>query len=123
MKKMKGIGFYAVLLALLVLAAVFLLGKSTPEAVHYSDVVGYFEDEKVTSFEVKDSDIYLQLTDGREIKYTLLSVGMFFDDMGDLIREQRAAGIIKDYEYSQTQIPWLLSIVPYLLLAALMIGA
>lgn len=122
-KKIKGFGFYAVLLVLLAVAAISLLGRKVPEKIVYSDIVGYFENKQVDQFEIKDSDIFLTLKDGKEIKYNLLSVSMFYDDMKDTIREQRANGTLKNYEYSQTQIPWLLSILPYGLLAILMIGA
>ena len=56
-----------------------------------------------------------------EISRTLLDIRQFNEDLGDTIREQKAAGILTEYDYDEGwQAPWWLSFLPYLILMLIM---
>lgn len=116
-KKIKGLGFYVVLLALLAIGAVWLLGQNQPKKTTYSDILKEFESGNVQEFVLKDNDLYLTMRDdGRQVKYRVPYVDLFYSDVGDLIKEQTKAGTLKSYDFQTTEISWLASFLPFLLL-------
>lgn len=105
---------------LIVLVLVFMLSSlftgTNSKKTKYSDVVAHFEKEEVTSFYVSnDGNIKLTLKDESTVTYRLASISFFRDDLGELIAEQHAAGIITSYEYEPSTVwPWWVSLLPYL---------
>ena len=106
---------YLILIAVILLVAATLFGSSPQEELVYSDIVALFKDEKVKSFKVDDSNILtmnvrVTATDGTEgvakVKYVLRDLGMFNNDLGDLIDAQAEAGIIEDYDYPMPDPFW-----------------
>ncbi|MBR5381832.1 MAG: AAA family ATPase, partial [Oscillospiraceae bacterium] len=80
-----------------------------------------FEQEQVQYFRLEGSTVYMTLRSpykgDTEVTHDLLSVSLFYSDLGDLITEQRQAGIIDDYNYKEGwQMPWWASFVPYLII-------
>ena len=63
---MRGFGLYLVILLVLLTAVSVVLGQTqtSTEAVKYSDVVGYFQNEQVTSFEMDNDTVKLKLKTG-----------------------------------------------------------
>ncbi len=120
----KTILFYVLLLVGIVLVSSFLLGGMEKEGVDHSDIIAAFEEEKVESFIIaENNEITLKLKDGSEVKYTLRDIGLFWTQVGDLIDEQRAEGIIKEYDVkAHEETPWWLSFLPYLLVMAVFVG-
>ena len=116
---MKGLGFYAIILVLLVITVSVLLQQDTTPAVTYAQVIESFEDEQVTSFVIDGSTLKATLKDNSTLEYRLPSVELFFNDLGDTIRQQKSDGIIKDYDWKTQEIPWWASIVPYIILFAI----
>ena len=116
---MKGLGFYAIILVLLVITVSVLLQQDTTPAVTYAQVIESFEDEQVTSFVIDGSTLKATLKDDTTLEYRLPSVELFFNDLGDTIRQQKADGILKDYDWKTQEIPWWASIVPYIILFAI----
>lgn len=97
-----------------------------PEPVPYSTAVSLFEAEQVQSFYTKDDLLTMELKspyDGRtEVTCELASTEYFREDLGDLIRSQKEAGILSEYDYQpDTQDSWILAALPYLALIAVMI--
>ena len=64
--------------------------------------------------EANEGIIKLTLKDKSTVTYRLASISFFREDLGDLIAEQHAAGIITNYEYEPATVwPWWVSILPY----------
>ena len=122
-KRARDIGFYALILIVL-LATVFTLTSGTRLTPKYSKVIELFETKQVESFSIKGNRLNLKLRqpyEGQiEITRTLRSVDQFNEDLGDTIRQQKAAGILSEYDYTEDNSAIWLSFVPYLLLMVVM---
>ena len=75
------------------------------------------------SFTVQDTTLTLKLreaVDGRtELRKELYDFDLFYDDLNDLVVEQKAAGILEDYNYSANHSPNYLAIaLPYVIAVA-----
>ena len=97
-----------------------------PKPVTYSEAVSLFEEEMVKSFSTKDNVLTMKLRkeyDGRtELTCELASTEYFREDLGDLIRAQKEAGILEEYDYKpDTKTSWVVTALPYLLLFGAMI--
>ena len=58
-----------------------------------------------------------------EMTYDLYSFSLFYEDFGDIIREQYASGVLTEYEYDEGfTVPWWASFLPYLLIMAAAMG-
>ena len=113
-----GMGLYFLAIILLLLAYyAFASGDRTP-TVTYAQVEDLFQREQVTSFYVRDgSQLYLNLQDGTTVTNTLGSVESFREELGDLIRQQKADGILTDYNYDPVYSPpWWSQMLIYVLL-------
>jgi len=129
-KKNKGrdIGFYVLLFVLAACIIFTLTREDTSESLSYADVVKLFENEKVASFEYDGSTdtLIMQVReDGsdktKEQKVSIYSFSLFYNDLGELIKEQQAKGIIKDYEIVQPQTNWFAVVVPYIIMFGIII--
>ena len=111
-----GLDLLAIILLLLAYYA-FAGGDRTP-TVTYAQVEDLFQREQVTSFYVRDgSQLYLNLQDGTTVTNTLGSVESFREELGDLIRQQKADGILTDYNYDPVYSPpWWSQMLIYVLL-------
>ena len=123
---MRGFGLYLVILLVLLTAVSVVLGQTqtSTEAVKYSDVVGYFQNEQVTSFEMDNDTVKLKLKTGEQVQYQLagdLGRSIFYNDLGNTIYEQKKAGILTDFEYKSQQMPWWMNFLPYLVLIGLLL--
>ncbi|MBQ4044519.1 MAG: AAA family ATPase, partial [Clostridia bacterium] len=57
------------------------------------------------------------------VTYALRDINLLIMDMGDLIREQHAAGIIEDYDIpAPMTMPWWVSLLPYVIVIVLLIA-
>ena len=126
-KRVRDIGFYALVLVVLLATIFTLTGNNKTLEITYSEIIDLFESKQVESFEVAGNELTLVLREPyegqTEITRTLLDVRQFREDLGDTIREQKAAGILKVYDYDEGwQAPWWLSFLPYLILMLLMGG-
>ncbi len=107
---------------LLLSAASYFFRPKEPE-ISYAEVVQLFEQEKVKSFTVQDTTLTLKLreaVDGKtELRKELYDFDLFYDDLNDLVVEQKAAGILEDYNYSANHSPNYLAIaLPYVIAVA-----
>ena len=119
MKKRSG-NFRTILIYILVVGVlIFMLSSlftgAGEKAKQYSDIVAHFENQEVKEFFVDNEGlIQLKLQDDKIVTYQLASISFFREDLGELIAEQRAAGIITSYEYEPATVwPWWVSILPY----------
>ena len=114
--KMRGYGFYAIIIVLLVITVSVLLQQNDTTTVTYAQVVDAFENKQVTEFVIKDSSLEATLKDGKKMSYELPSVELFFNDLGDTIRQEKKDGVIKDYNWTKTEVPWWASAIPYVIM-------
>lgn len=131
-KSFKNAIIYVIFIAIIVFATAALWNQIPGDEVVYSDIQGYFTSEKVKSFEVDKNnnlELVLRATDakGNEtekfVTYKLRSLDIFRGDLGELIAEQYNDGIIESYDYpAPHEIPAWVAFIPYILVAAALIG-
>ena len=91
--------------------------------LEYSQVRQLFEQEKVESFAFKDANtVELHLrekVEGQEIvPCQIYSFELFYEDLNELIQEQKAEGIITSYDYPPPETTdWLELLLPWILMA------
>ena len=118
------IGFY-IFIAIILLATIYLLSsqnKSYSE-IEYSEVCRLFEQEQVDYFVLENNTLYLTLKSPYNgvttVTHKLADIGIFYNDMGDLITQQRKSGVLKNYNYDPGwSTPWWLQILPYVIVMA-----
>ena len=118
----RDLGFYALILIIL-LSVLYLMSHQTKTVaeVDYNEMRRLFEEEQVESFVLDDGYVEMKLreeykdTHLKNATHQLYNVSIFYNDMSELIDEQRASGILTDYNYEVTWNPWWLQMVPYLL--------
>ncbi len=118
-KNIRGIGFYLIILLFLVVLVTGLLQTRDESTTTYSEVVDAFESQQVTSFTITDGNLEATLQDDSVLSYSLADTEMFWNDLGELIREQHKAGIIAQYDESVTPIPWWANVLPYVIIIGL----
>ena len=118
--KTRGIGFYIILLVVLMgTIAVLRLDTEPAPQVSWSDIVRLFEQEQVRAVTVDGDNLLLELRDGTVISHVIPSGDIFLYDLGALIREQRASGVLESQEYIIQTIPWWYSLLPYIVIIVL----
>ena len=113
-----------------VLALVFTLlsGANGKDKVVYSDVVGYFQNEKVESFVISDENVItmqVKNDDGtkKSVSYSIRDIAIFYEDLGDLILEQKKNNILIEYEYEPyATMPWWIQLLPYAFILIIIIA-
>ena len=103
-----------------------LTSEGKPKPVPYSTAVSLFEEEQVQSFYTKDDLLTMKLKspyDGQsEVTCELASTEYFREDLGDLIKAQKEAGVLQEYDYQpDTKESWIVAVLPYLALLGVMI--
>jgi len=115
---------YLVLVLLVLALSLSLLFQPKQAAeVSYSEVVTLFQQRQVKDFTIKDGTLTMDLrapyNGASRITHELASVDIFYQDLGTLIRQQFADGALEKYDYQpDTKTPWILTALPYLLIAA-----
>ncbi len=126
----RDIGFYVLILLILVATVFTMTRTAQPKTYKYSEIYDLFKQEKVDSFYVDGSNLVITLKDDKSaqtsatdtnassktVTYQLYSFTVFYDDFNDMVKDQYARGVITSYDYDQGwQAPWWLSFLPYLL--------
>ena len=96
------------------------------ERVEFSQVERLFRQEKVESFVIRDNTLVATLRgepEGRNtLRYELYDFELFYDTLGELVKDQAARGVITSYDYQQDHSTnWLEILLPWVL-TALLIG-
>ena len=96
--------------------------------VSYSRMVQLFQDEQVDAFSVRDDQVTMELkepiddSDSKKVACMIHDVELFHKDLGQLIEQQRAAGILKNYNlYPDSEDPWWVTLAPSLLTGLMII--
>ncbi len=124
---------YALAFLIIFGVAAFIWGNTSDTKVIYSEVVSYFQNEQVRRFDIdKKNNITMVVRDpespddvskDRVVTYKLRGLDVFYSDLGDLVLEQKAEGIIESYDIpALTEIPVWVSFLPYIILIVVIIG-
>ena len=129
--KLFSVLIYALVFACVLLLCFSLFGGPKVKEVSYFEMCGLFRAEQVKSFVFDDGVITMQLSkpmdDGATtVQHNLASLSLIHDDLGELIEQQRAAGILSeaDSDYHPVKgTPWYLQLLPYAILMIILIVA
>lgn len=113
------ISYIVLIVVLLSLAGAFGNWDNTA-TVSYSRMVQLFQEEQVDAFSIRDNTVTMELKEPLEGETTITcsihSFDTFYADLNDLVEEQRAAGILTNYNYlPDTETPWWTSMLPTIL--------
>ena len=115
----RDIAFYALLAVILVCTVYTIISGDSGERYSYKDIVQLFKDEKVQNFDYDGTSNVLTLklkeknADGEDtVSYEMYSFSLFYNELGELIDQQRADGILEDYDITPVRSSWLLSLLP-----------
>ena len=91
----------------------------TQKDIKTSEIIDLFQNEKVESFSLVGTELTLNLREeynGSKIITTEVdSAQHFYDDLGDLIKQQKKDGVLTEYDYKKAwTAPWWVAILPYL---------
>ena len=113
-----GLGLYFAVILLLLCGYYLFFGALRTQSVSYAQVEELFRHEQVASFDIRNGDeLYLTLKDGTTVRNELGSTDWFRAELGELIAQQKAAGILVDYDYKPVYSPpWWSEILLYVLL-------
>ena len=116
--------FWILLMGVIIISASFMLRDTSSERLKYSQVVDLFKGEQVKSFVLDESNqLKMELQDGSTVSYKLRSFEQFYLDLSDTVKEQKESGIITDYDMpAPVDIPWWVSLLPYLIMIGLFIA-
>lgn len=131
MKKFKSTIFYIAIFAILIVVASFLFSQSSSKAIKYSDLIELFESGQIRSFEINDNTlIYYTWEDNpdasqeatKSAEFPLISLTLFMDDVRESVETQLENGTMESYDLTpRAETPFWVSLIPYLLLAGLLI--
>ena len=119
---------YIFILLAMLFCIYMLFNSSTAVEMKYSDVIDQFRSENVESFAIENNVLEMKLRkpfqDQTEIRYRVIDFSVFYADLNDLIQEQKEKGVIEEYDYlPNSNSSWFLtSVLPMLIMVALMIG-
>ena len=120
------IGFYALIAVLLISTIYVMTRNNRTEQLHYSEVIELFENEQVESFSLDtDGNLTMELREPYNgettYSYRVGAFSIFYSDLNDIIREQKEAGILTEYDYPPAQeVSWWVAFVPYLIIFGMM---
>ena len=127
-KKGRGIGAYLLVVAVLIIALVFLLSsvKGGSRDAKYSDVMKYFDNYEVTAYtlDLGTGELKLTLDNGDKFTYDVPNVSVFREDTANYRKNYNMQHpdepLQVDY-YKIRDNSWLLTLIPTLVLLVLMI--
>ena len=92
-------GSVALLLLLGVLLYLVLTGMQKTDDISYAKMRQLFEQEQVKEFAISDTRLTAKLVGDKTATCDLYDFDLFYEDLNDLVVQQKAAGIITDYDY------------------------
>ena len=124
-KKIRNLLLYIGIPVVVLFIIIFLFNNRTPQTVayKYSDIIGYFQDQEVSSYTLNlgTGEMVIHLEDGKTVGYVLPSVDLFYMDVRNSINQyneehpdaRMEQDIIRPVETS-----WFISLLPTLILFA-----
>ena len=120
-KYLRGLGFYAILLFIILTIFVMTSMPETSQKYIYSDLLTMIRNGRVAELQVVDTDAIAKLTDGTEITVVTPGYAAIYLSAGEDIERQIAAGTLKVDTPVPASPPWWLSFLPSLGLIVIMI--
>ena len=125
----RDIGFYVLIFVLIACTVYMLTTSKDTDKMTYSEVKDLFINEKVQSFvyDGTSNELTMKVRDAsakdgtKEVKYSMYSFSLFYEDLGDTIEQQYKDGIIKEYQIEPIRSSWWIQLIPYILLVGLMV--
>ncbi len=109
-------GSVVLLLLLSVLLYLVLTGMQKTDDISYAKMRQFFEQEQVKEFAISDTRLTAKLVGDKTATCDLYDFDLFYEDLNDLVVQQKAAGIITDYDYhADHSTNWLRLLLPYAL--------
>ena len=114
----KDIIFYVVVIAILLVGIFWLYQSAQPQEADYLTVYNHFKAGNISEFSFKGNVLSAKVRDtGEELTYTEPSMSWFYEDLGDLIRDQMNDGTLKRVNrLPGDEAPWWTMFIPYLLI-------
>ena len=112
------------LMLIVILCVSWLTQLNQRDEMTYDEMMQLFEQQKVEAFRFTDSSTLMLQVKGSDqpVRCRIHDYTLFYSDLNDLVKEQKAAGIIKSYSYPPPEgTDWLGIMLPYLMMA-LMFG-
>ena len=115
---------YFSIFLMVMFTATSLQNMNREDAPDYSQIRGYFVQEKVQYFTLRDNTLTLTLRGENDktstLSYQLADPYIFYSDMHELIDQQHAAGILDGYDYPPgLENSWLVNMLPTILMLVL----
>ncbi len=112
--------FYAILIVALIGLSTFIIqsmGNTSTEVDDYSKVVSDFKSGEVKEFDITDNNVIkYKKGDNKVYVYELRDINLFYNDLGEVIEEQREAGTLTRYNYEPLANNIWLQFIPYVIL-------
>ncbi len=111
------------------MAAIYLLSSPEDKAagIEYWQMRDQFLQENVQYFSIEDGVVYMELktpldeVSGKSVYHKLMSVSIFWDDLGDVIADQESRGILQFNLEPVYETPWWVTIIPYVIIMVVMV--
>jgi cell division protease FtsH len=122
---LKDLGFYIIVFIVLLSTVLMLLQNARRDEVVYSDVILFFQQEKVIKFHIEnETTLVLTLRNHTPavVEHKLYRIDYLREDIGDLILAQASRKIIEEYNYIPRYVPaWWVSLLPYVFLIGVLV--
>jgi cell division protease FtsH len=119
---LKDLGFYAVVLVLVLGSVWLVMTLSQPEKLSYSRLLELFRKEDVREFYTTGTKLELITQTGDRYVSELYDVDFFREDTNELVLQQKEKGILKDYDFRPGGVApgWLL-VLPYVMVICVLL--
>ena len=124
-KKIRNLLLYIGIPVVVLFIIIFLFNNRTPQtaAYKYSDIIGYFQDQEVTSYTLNlgTGEMVIHLEDGKTVGYVLPSVDLFYMDVRNSIsqyNEEHPDARMEQDIIRPVETSWFISLLPMLILFA-----
>ena len=124
-KKIRNLLLYIGIPVVVLFIIIFLFNNRTPQtaAYKYSDIIGYFQDQEVSSYTLNlgTGEMVIHLEDGKTVGYVLPSVDLFYMDVRDSIsqyNEEHPDARMEQDIIRPVETSWFIILLPTLILFA-----
>lgn len=120
-KNLRGLGFYLILFAVILILFVMTSMPETTSTVIYSDLVSKIKAGEVTKLQIVETTAIATLTDNKQIEVEIPGYGALYASAGAEMEQQILEGKLKVETPVPSSPPWWLSFLPSLGLILIMI--
>ncbi len=121
-KYIKGIGFYAILLAVIFVIYFLLSYSIEPTKLEFGDLVNKINTNQVTNLEIIDNTAYVTFKDNTQAECYIPSATVLYYHCGEAIDKQITDGTLIYKTPEPVTPPWWVSMLPSLIFMIVLIG-